>query len=155
MSTEITKPISPMEEFQENLKKSLRDDIARMLPDAAVKEMIERVVREEFFTKRKVREPGSREWDNKFIEKGTVFQDIVMEHAKPILEALAKEWLKENQSLLVQQWHRVVDEGLLQYVENLQRGMATDALRTTLRGFYQELNNERAKQGLPTIATFF
>lgn len=56
MANEVAKPMSPMEEFQENLKKSLRDDIARMLPEAALADMIQRVVNEEFFASNKFKE---------------------------------------------------------------------------------------------------
>ena len=145
-------PSNPMADFMERLKKSLRDDVARMIPDEALSQMIQQVIKDEFFTKRIIDDPTDRSsYTRRKIEKGTVFQDIVMAHAKPILEKLAAAWVKENEALLLEQWREVTNTGLMQYVEELQRDMATRALREQLNGWLQKLNDERIKQGLPVI----
>lgn len=148
-----SKALTPMQSFQERLRASLRDDVARMIPDEALAEMIQQVIKEEFFTKRVIDDPSDTGWNKRKITKGTVFQDIVMEHAKPILERLAREWVQENTQLLAEQWKAVTDTGLLQYVEELQRKMATEHLRTQLNEWLAALNQERVSKGLTPLAT--
>lgn len=111
MSTDLAKPKSPMEEFQDNLKKSLRDDIARMLPDAAVAEMIQRVVNEEFFTKRKVPMPGRGSYSSETIDRPSVFQELVMEAAKPILEREAAKLVERLEYKIADQIRDTVEAG--------------------------------------------
>jgi hypothetical protein len=152
MGTEIDAKRSPMEQFQDNLKKQLRDDIARMLPEEAVQEMIATVVRAEFFAVRFVDDPTDISYGRKRqIKQGTVFQDIVLEAARPILEKLAKEWVDKNVELIAEHWRKVTDAGLMKYVATLHEQMATKALRDQMNLWLQNMNNERSNKGLPPI----
>ena len=152
MTNQIDKPRSPMEEFQDNLKKQLRDDIARLLPDEAVKEMIAKVVHDEFFAVRLIDDPTDTSWHNKRkIPQGTKFQDMVFDAAKPILQRLANEWAVKNADVIADHWRKVTDAGLMQYVEKLQAEMATRALRDQMNDWHVHMNQQRANQGLPAI----
>lgn len=113
MANEIAKPMSPMEEFQENLKKSLRDDVARLLPEAALAEMIQRVVNEEFFTKRTVPNPNHSSWNNepRSFEKPSIFQDMVMKAAAPILEREAAKLVEKLEYKIADQIRETVEAG--------------------------------------------
>lgn len=153
------KQLTPMESFQERLKASLRDDVARMIPDEALAQMIQQVIRDEFFTKKKIPNPAYRGYgydrEPATIEVDTAFQAMVFEAAKPILQKLAKDWVDENQGTLLEHWKKVVDMGLMKYVEGLHNEMATRNLRDTLIDVVQKLNEERMKAGLPTLNPIF
>lgn len=89
--TETGKQIAPMETFMERVKAKLRDDIGSLLPDEAVQAMVEKVVNDEFFTKKTVRNnPGSYH-DHSTREVPSEFQRMVIDAAKPILERKALE----------------------------------------------------------------
>jgi len=153
MANEVGVQQSPMERFQENLKQQLRDDIARMLPDEAVKEMIAKVVQEEFFAKRFVDKPDpNRSYGTIKVEQGTKFQDMVFEAAKPILQKLVNEWSVKNADLIAAHWRKVTDEGLMRYVEELQANMATQALKEQMNGWLSHVNQQRQSQGLQPIS---
>jgi hypothetical protein len=153
------KQLSPMESFQERLKASLRDDVARMIPDEALAQMIQQVIKDEFFTKKKIPNPNYRGYgydrEPITIEVDTAFQAMVFEAAKPILQRLAKDWVDANQDKLLEHWKKVVDMGLVRYVETLQNEMATRSLRDTLMDTIGKLNEERQKAGLPMLNPIF
>jgi hypothetical protein len=152
MTTAVTTPKTPMQEFQDNLTNSLRDDVARMLPESAIKDMINRVVEEEFFTKRMVPDPtDTSSYNKRMVAKGTVFQDIVMVAAKPIMEKLAREWVDANQQALIDNWKAIVDEGLMTYVENMQKAEANTQIAAMLKPLVDSLNNERSKLGMSFV----
>jgi hypothetical protein len=111
MTTDIAKPMTPMEAFQAKLKDKIRDDIASMLPDEAVAEMAARVVNEEFFTKtrRNVGSSYSPDWR----EEPSPFQRMVLEAAKPIVEAEVKKALQENNQRVLESFDQTVKAGLL------------------------------------------
>lgn len=153
------KQLTPMESFQERLKASLRDDVARMIPDEALAQMIQQVIKDEFFTKKTIPNPKYRGYYDRdvpsTIEVPSAFQAMVFEAAKPILQKLAKDWVDENQGKLIEHWKKVVDMGLMNYVESLHNEMATRNLRDTLIDVVQKLNEERMKAGLPTLNPIF
>jgi hypothetical protein len=137
--------LTPMQEFQERLKGQLRDDIARMLPEAAVKQMIEQVVKEEFFTKKS--KPAHGGYGAPMVEVPSQFQGMVMEAAKPILQKLAAEWMDANTDKLVAHWKEILDDGVVAYVGKIQEEKTTGDLRRMLNAHFQELNNERSRNG--------
>ena len=114
MTTAITHPKTPMEEFQDNLKKALRDDIARMLPDAAVADMIKRVMEEGFFKKRKVPKPGRSTYSDETIEKSTWFQEMIIEAAQPILEREAAKLVEKLEYQIADSIKATIEEGVVQ-----------------------------------------
>lgn len=149
-----SKALTPMETFQEKVRNRLRDDIAGLLPDDALAAMVQRVVEEEFFTKRQKHEKDG--WSTRTVEVPSPFQAMVMEAAKPLLQQLAKEWFEANQEHFVAHWKKVVDTGLMEYVEKLHGNMATEALRQQLNTMVQAWNTERASRGMsPLPVTFF
>ena len=81
MGTEI----APMQDFIERLKTSLRDDVARMIPEAVLKQMIETVVREEFFVGKTTRVNG---YDQTTTPK---FHGLILDAVRPMLQAKAAE----------------------------------------------------------------
>ena len=151
-----SKAISPMETFQENLKKSLRDDIARMLPEEAVQEMIKRVIEDEFFKKRVIDDPTDHSsWNRRKIEKGTEFQNIVMGAAMPMLEKLAAKWIADNQEELLKQWQNIVNEGLMTHVAKLQEAKATAQIKDAFNKMIEAMNQERSKSGEPMLPVIY
>ena len=132
--TDVARPKSPMEEFQDNLKKSLRDDIARMLPDAAVAELIQRVIQEEFFTKRTVPKP-----DQKTVQVPSAFQQMVVDAAKPILEREAAKLVEKLEYKIAEQIKETVEAGAL--------GVVTRAMTTVVNQAFFD-SEQRFKQAV-------
>ena len=87
------KQLAPMETFLERVKGKLRDDIGSLLPEEAIEQMVQKVVNEEFFTKKRVPDPNDRSgsYNRRMIDQPTAFQEMVLEAARPILAQKALE----------------------------------------------------------------
>lgn len=140
MSTAIDRPRSPMEEFQDNLKKSLRDDIARMIPEEVIQDMIKRVIEEEFFTRRQKQNPAHTSWNNepRTIEVSSPFQALVIEAAKPIMERHAAALIGKLEQKIGDQVREMVERGaehvVLGAVARIIDGAFHDAQQRTAQG---------------------
>lgn len=115
--------ITPMQTFQERVKEKLRDTIADLLPDEALQELVKRVIDEEFFTKRRI--PGQG-WGAQDIIKPSQFQEMVLEAAKPIIQDLVKQTLRDNAEKVQASLDESVKKGLvslmIQHMDGLIAG---------------------------------
>jgi hypothetical protein len=121
--------LTPMQSFQEKLKDKIRDDIASMLPDEVISEMAQRVVNEEFFTKRQVK-MSAYGYDTK--EVPSAFQEAVLAASKPLIDAEVKKTLAANAERIAAQFDKVIADGILQM---------------TLRALDEKLSNVLEGQG--------
>ena len=106
-----SRELAPMEAFQERVKNRLRDDIGELLPDEALAEMVQRVVEEEFFKKRTDRVGPT--YSAKTIEKPTWFQELVVEAAKPVIEAKILQFLSDNRAEIDRQIKETIERGAM------------------------------------------
>lgn len=107
------KALAPMETFMERVKSKLRDDIASMLPDEVVSEMVKKVVNEEFFAKRLVDDPTDNSYGTKRkIEKPSAFQEAVITAVKPIVNRQVAEILVTYKEPIESQIRGAIDNGL-------------------------------------------
>lgn len=148
MSTDIAKPKSPMEEFQDNLKKSLRDDIARMLPEAALADMIKRVVEEEFFTKRHVPAPNRGSYSNETVEVPSAFQAMVVKAATPIIEREAAKLVAKLEYQIAAQIKETVEAGAAGAVLAAFTGIVNSAFVNAELKFRQDVVEMLRRNGL-------
>ena len=105
MSEELAPP-DPMQAFQERVKEKLRDDIAGMLPDEALAQLVQRAVDEEFFKKRTVKVGGA--YSSATEERPSWFVQEVTKVAKPLLEAMVRDYVAEHTEVI----KKAVDEFL-------------------------------------------
>lgn len=142
-----TKALAPMEAFTERLKTKLRDDIGSMLPDEVIAGMVQKVINEEFFTKRTVRNNPNNWGDTSTRLEPTVFQNIVMEAVKPIIEQHAKRVLAENASIIDAQIAEIVDQGFSKMIMRAIDATMRDALANhewKIQGILQSLVSRNA-----------
>jgi hypothetical protein len=104
---------TPMDAFQAKLKEKLRDDIAQLLPDEVIASMVERVVNEEFFTKKTVRTNPSSWSDHSTKELPSPFQEMVLQAAKPMVEEAVRKVITDNAERITKQVDDTVKNGLL------------------------------------------
>lgn len=82
---------NPMSDFAERLRKSLRDDIATMMPDDVLAGMIQKVIDEEFFIGRVERHShGGGE-----TRHPPKFHTLIIDALTPLLQAKANEIARE------------------------------------------------------------
>lgn len=94
MGSEVTKPMTPMEDFQFRVVEKLKVDIGSMLPDEVLQGLTQKALNETFFQPRVMGEG----WNKK--ESPSWFVEEVTRLAKPLLEAEVKRFVDENQEVL-------------------------------------------------------
>lgn len=124
------KALAPMESFIERVKGRLRDDIGSLLPDEAVQQMVERVINEEFFVKRRVPKPGRGGYSNETIEANSPFQEMVINACRDTIE---------KHALLVVEKHVADIEAQIKHT--IQNGLIALALKSLDGIFAQALSN--------------
>jgi len=70
---------------------------------------------------------------------------------KPQAEAMVRAWIDENKDLLADNWRRVLDEGIVAYVQRVQDERAAIAVGSALRPLLEEVNQARRRAGLSEI----
>lgn len=91
-----TRPGDPMAEFKAKLEAKVREDIAELLPETAVAELVKKAVEDVFFAPRvEVENRGS--YHERRIEKPSWFIEAVAKEAKPLLDAAVNKFVAEHQ----------------------------------------------------------
>ena len=94
----ITSQGDPLNEFREKLKTKIREDIALMLPDEVVEQMVRQTVEEEFFKPNRINK--GTEYNPRWEEAPSWFMEVVAKEAKPILEQAVKDFVEENRPVI-------------------------------------------------------
>jgi hypothetical protein len=133
---DIVVKTNPMEEFQNKLKEKVRSDIASLLPEEAITELVKKAIEEEFFKRQSINE-GSGSWP-KWVEKPSLFVQEVIKASEPIM--------KEEIRKAVEQQRPLLEEGIKQYLaeNNLTIIIATaiaQAMQTNTYQVVQDIMN--------------
>ena len=94
MNTNSGTELAPQEAFQDKLCQRLRADIGDLLPDEALKKLVDETIQRTFFTKAKG-EYGRTE--------DSWFEKEVKSLMKPLLEAQIQDYMKASQQKIIKQ----------------------------------------------------
>lgn len=61
------------------------------------------------------------------------------------------DWLVKNADIVSDHWVKIIDQGLLKYVQDMQNELATGQVKRVVQALLEPINNERSRQGLPQI----
>ena len=116
----MSKELTSMQSFQERLQNKVRDDIAAMLPDEVIAEMVKKATHQLFFerTTETISEGYGR---SRVVEKPSMFEQLVRDAAEPIIQAAAGRvingWIAAGNEGVVEKIIRErVDAGLVNLV---------------------------------------
>jgi hypothetical protein len=70
---------------------------------------------------------------------------------KDFVQAQVKSWFVENGDSVMEYWGKVMDEGLVHYVQEIQREETNRHLVAALANVVNQINQERSRAGLPYI----
>jgi hypothetical protein len=127
---------------------------AQPLGDLITEEDLHDIVKEAiprtFFEKRHaVQNAGS--YHERRTELEPLIVEVMRDLLKPTVREAVEQWLVANAELTQAHWQKVLDAGLLDYVQKIQNDMATVAVRDMLRAWTDSLNQERMRAGLPML----
>jgi hypothetical protein len=136
-----------MDTFFERLQAQLRDDIARMLPEDALREMMAKVVKKEFFDPVAVQvKDGAYNW--KTVHEPSYFCALVVNAAMPIVHKLVAEFLVAHEAELRAQIKKRIDDGLLQMAFKQLDRVIEESLNQAGYGFDDRVMQAIQSRGL-------
>lgn len=113
-----TQALAPMEQFQEKLRKKIRDDFAEMLPEEVLDQLQKKAIEDAFFKERKVTVPSDGSWNSK--DRTEVRQPLVQEIARECAEEAYKAailvWFKEHEEEILEKFDDFIS---MSFGENL------------------------------------
>lgn len=120
-----------------------------LITEEDLHEIVKSAIPKVFFERRKVIDRTSYHSNEKEIEPAIVeiMRDLLQDQAK----VYVKEWLTENAEIMADHWKKVIDTGLLKYVQKIQDEQATGQIKQALQVILKPINDERSRQGMPMI----
>lgn len=134
----VSLPNKSMDEFMNNLKSKIREDIAGMIPDNVVAEMAQQVLKEEFFGKRKEETGG---WNSKTIIKPSQFEEMVLDAAKPMILSHVIKLLEENPTLISDKINDILDIGFKELVVSVLKRVVINTIQENPYVVTQAINS--------------
>ena len=125
-----------------NLKSKIRDDIAGMIPDEVVSDMGKQVLKEEFLTKKQVKKPNAGYYEDKYEEKPSEFQKMVLENAVPLLKEEARKFFESNKELIETQCREILTKGFSDMFMNVMRDMIAKQIADNNYNLVNNLRNQ-------------
>lgn len=124
MANEVDKPLSMSEQFQQNVKEAiLGAGVEKLLPPDALKELVDKAAHELFF---KERIEKTDYYGRPEVKKPSWFIELIMEEAKPLVQEQIREYLRENQHVILESIQQYMEKGLPQrvidYINDQTRG---------------------------------
>ena len=91
-------------------------------------------------------------------ERTTYEEPVIVSALRDALQEQVREqiknWMAENLDTVNEYWKGVMDTGLVEYVQKIQREHTTRHLEGVLYSLIQKLNTERMNAGLPPLAGY-
>jgi hypothetical protein len=141
MSQELT----PMQTFTQKVEEKIRNDIAKMLPDEVIAEMVKKATHSLFFEPIKKEVKDDRYYTSyRTVELPSAFEGIVQEAVKPIIEARVGQLIIENRDKIDAAIEKALADGFgtlaIKFVDDLFRSALQsssldmgDSIMTALR----------------------
>ncbi len=104
-----TTALTPMQAFQEKLKERVRQDIAQLLPEDAIQELVKRAIEDGFFA------PIERSTPNyPYSEKvPSYFVQEVAKAAAPLIRKAVEDLVREKEAEIYARIRQAVEAGLM------------------------------------------
>lgn len=119
-----------------------------LITEEDLHDIVKQAIPKTFFEKRLL--SVDRFGDKK--ETEPVIFEIMRELMRDSANKAVQAWVAQNGEIIAEYWKKVLDEGLLKYVQRLQDERATADIRMVLGTMIQRINEERNKAGLPWIS---
>ena len=111
-------------------------------------DIVKEAIPKAFFEKQIV---VSGSYNNSTTTKDPLIVEIMRDLLHESAQKAASEWVAENNVMMAEYWQKVLDDGVIKYVQSIQDARATALIREALAPMMQGLNNERSRSGLPPL----
>lgn len=133
---------NPMEEFKDKISSKIREDIAGLIPEDVIKQLIERAVEEQFFKPRIENDPYNH-YNKK--EKPSWFVELVVKHSEEYIKEEIKRYAEENKEVIKMAMHSFLQENnLLLIAMQILREQSRSDMETLMINIINHMNNNRS-----------
>lgn len=132
MSNELT----PMQTFEQKVKDRLVKDIGDLIPDEALKALVDKAMDNAFFEPQIVMEGTG--YQQKQVSKPSVFEQTVKELLEPLLREQIKLWICDNEETVLKNIQQFLDRG----VEHALMGALTSAVGMHFTNMKYNIEND-------------
>lgn len=119
-----------------------------LITEEDLHDIVKQAIPQAFFHKRVLPDPGGY---SRTIEKEPLIVEVFRELVAPTVKKAVEAWLVENAEITAEHWKKVLDKGLIQYVQTCLDDQASRDVRSALFNWINRINEERSKAGLPYI----
>lgn len=109
----MTNELTPMQSFEEKIKDKLTKDIGDLIPDDALKVLVEKATQDVFFKDQRI-EPKERFSSATY--KDSVFKEIVKELLAERMDSAIREFINDNREEMSRQLRDFVETSAQQHV---------------------------------------
>lgn len=120
-----------------------------LITEEDLHDIVKTAIPKAFFERRK--EIDRSGYSPREIEKEPAVFEVMRELLRESARKAVEEWLAANADVVVAHWKKVTDDGLFKYVSSIQDELATGHLKQALYPIFQKLNEERMRNGMPSI----
>lgn len=116
-----SKSLTPMQTFTERLQTKIRDDIAGLIPDEVIAEMVKKATQSLFFEKKFVeRQRTDGRYGTESVAGPSEFENLVLKEVGKILQVEAdkalKAWSADNPGRIEELVRETIEKGLAEMV---------------------------------------
>jgi magnesium-transporting ATPase (P-type) len=146
MSQELT----PMQSFQERIQSKVRDDIAAMLPDEVIADMVQKATQSLFFERKKeTRRKNNGGWNEmETYELPSFFEDLVSKKIAPIVEHQVAAVITAQMPEINAAIQKGIDAGLMTLAVTFVDAVFKDALKANAWTMESAINSELQRRGM-------
>lgn len=127
--------------------------VGDLITEDDLHEICKQAIQKTFFENRVIKDSSG--YSSRDVINPPLIVEVMAEVLREQAAGLVKAFLAENAEMVMEHWKEVTDAGLLNYVQRINEDKATSMLRTGLNALVEQMNNDRAKAGLPYMSIKF
>lgn len=121
-----------------------------LITEEDLHDIVKQAIPKAFF-ERRVTYDNTRTYNNVKQDLEPLIVEIMRELLRSSAQKAVNDWLVKNADIVSDHWVKIIDQGLLKYVQDMQNELATAQVKRVVQVLLEPINNERSRQGLSQI----
>ena len=123
-----------------------------LITEEDLHDIVKQVIPKAFFEKRAEIDRSS--YRNEVIYKDPLIVELMRDLLRESTEKAVDAWVKEHSEDILSNWKKVMDAGIVDYVNQIQAKRTTAHLNEILQEMSRRINNDRRSRGEPELNIF-
>ena len=123
-----------------------------LITEEDLHDIVKQAIPKAFFEKRAEIDRSS--YRNEVIYKDPLIVELMRDLLRESTEKAVDAWVKEHSEDILSNWKKVMDAGIVDYVNQIQAKRTTAHLNEILQEMSRRINNDRRSRGEPELNIF-